>query len=1036
MRLCREAEEDMLRQKAQAAAEAAAEAAEMGAGPVPRTPESITGPAALGSPAQTPRSERALPPRTPQSGKSANSVRSPLSPAQAEEPLFAHDGGESDAGEDVDDWGIDWDAKRDDEDVPALKTWPPALELAVSDAAAGTVPILPVTGGAEGETPALEGEQEAARKDDDEDDWIWNRDLAKEAAAELDIDYPTTEVQPDDSWSKWAQNSPETLVTTVIVQKIRGRTIHCAKDLVGGNFPSEEAEEAFNTIMTTKKEDEQYKLIIALLWIEAQILESSNGYVPAELSRGAVDLLQSSAEALEMVGKRVPPQQLRSRASSACPALACRKKAFNEVVPALITRLADQLNEDGKESIIDRSSLEDMVNEVLEGVPLTVLIASLAHVYEFAQLKSGKYRSRDALAMALAKALLPERAMETVARLNLKNACDLAMGMLEQDIEDMRREKVATLNRLWNIWRVRPTEDQMYLIHMVPIELQVLVLLNVERDIEMFTTTLSEKDDAQKRTKQLQQYCDFDTLALPHLYSNGQLLVRKGRPRRLEDESGVKIPTYQLAQIRARVAAVLKVIKMHYGWSPSYRTHKRMFKAHWPARLSSLLLLLAKPQCLHADEELRHILKTETTRKIGIDVLHRFEAWHRLEEGGFTKAARHPTVLDEGESKAKRQRYEDYDPTKNRKQTFNPMTPFGFAPGTPGLFAASRTPAGMPPATPAGFPPMRAAGTPAGPPPATPGYFRAAGTPAGRPPPTPGAYPRTPAGPPPGTPGLFTAASRTPGGAPPATPNPGPSTPSPTYWRQKHAPQTPGGPPPASQTPAGLPSARTPVGPPPATPFTLPPGQTEIRRIPTTPAAGVGAAIPRTPGGAAPTTPAGPVGRMVPSTPRGPGPVPSTPYGAGGAIPSTPRGAGAVPSTPRGAIPSTPRGVGAIPSTPHGAGAVPSTPRGAFAVPSTPRAAFAPVPSTPRGAFQPTTPAGAGVAPVPFTPGVSPMTPGVGGMAVPFTPALGGLAAPFTPAGAMPAVPFTPAGPPPATPGVGPMPFTPAGPVPATPAMR
>eukprot|EP00927_Polykrikos_kofoidii_P053859 TRINITY_DN48396_c0_g1_i1.p1 TRINITY_DN48396_c0_g1~~TRINITY_DN48396_c0_g1_i1.p1 ORF type:complete len:989 (+),score=180.10 TRINITY_DN48396_c0_g1_i1:85-3051(+) len=916
--------------------------------PAPSTPVSPADEAVSASKAvEMPASE--APTDSQQPVVTEASVAAPLTPESPAKPA------ESDVDED-DDWGVDWDVKRalpnatvEAEEIIATygKSWPGVNEGLETvrekekatfartyeartqdvDMEAGKTDDFDADAGGAGES-VLD------LLDDEDAEWGnygWGKDPRFRAEAD-DIDYQNTDILPDATWSSWTSNSSEGLVTTLIIQKIRGRTILCKSWKERGDFPGE-AEPVFKNIMTTQKEDQQYMLIATLLWVEAVVLEGKG--VPPDLGAAAIQIFRGETEALSAVCRRVPRARLLHRAGCARPSLKVRKAADEEVVP----RLIDKLHASVKSDSMERDDIVELVEDSLGDAPATVRIVALAHAHEYAHLKSGQYRTKDALAVAFAKQCMMEHAMETVCRLNLADANELAMSLCSEEVEELRKAKIRTLNRLYLGWKLNPTEDQMCQIHTVPMLKQLQVLLNVERDVELFWVNLEKRRVEKKdRAGELRAFIDFDKLVKPHLFDK-----KTAGKEPLEAESGIMIKTSELAMVRHHVQSVLKITKMHYNWSPALRTKMLLSRVNWVARLSALLHLMARPQCLNADEELKVLLKQEANRKIGAEVLVRFEHWHKLEEGGFTTNIRAPTTLSKHEAEARNSLYDNYMPDKSKKlgpSGFQPMTPAGVgfhAPGTPGFAVASfgsKTPRGAPP------------GTPAGPPPATPAFtMRAAGTPAGPPPATP-----------------FRPAAGTPAGFPPSTPcGPGPATPSPSFWRT-NAPMTPGVPPPAAGTPGGMSSCGMPMTP-------------------------AGAMTPeRRAGGAAPFTPVGPAfsAGAAPFTPAGPAAIPSTPVQR---IPTTP--GGAAPSTPGigmrsvgGMIPRTPVSAamssafsGATPSTPVGFGLsgggggssvgkmIPRTPVGPMLLPGTPCAA----------------PANKVASAVPQTPcGAAPQTPGIG----------------------------------------------------------
>jgi len=799
----------------------------------------------------------------------------------------------------------------------------------------------------------------------------WVLDNWKDAEAESDDEgkeYSKVEVTPDE-WSSWPQNSPEALATTLLVQKLRGRTKHTKAMMKDGEFPNEEALACFNRIMVDTRE-RQYQFMVALIWVEAQVLEHPTGDVPPDLNFGLKDMLADPDQAQELrkVIQRVPNELLCTRATSDVPMKVQRTKAQDGVLEQLIQKVYEVVASEKSKDLKTKADVEEIVKETLDGMPLTVQIAALAHIFEYAQLRKNAYKDKDALALGLANQLIFSDAAETVCKLTLLQAMDLAESFIMEEgegvddpMEELRKLKMSCLNRLHAQWQIKPKEEEMRRLHLVRMEDQLRILLHVERDIEdaYAKLPLPNAGRTEELTKQFREKANFDRLVQGHLYGDGGR-VFSGRTRSMQDESGIQVKMADLARMRFQIQNVLKIAKINSRWSPAEKSKKLMNKVHWPGRLSALLQLMNIPTTVNADRSFRELLKNEDKKKLGTEVLQRYGTWMKLESAGVGSNHRPATVLSKQDSDARRKNYQEY----GRDQP-------GWQPSTPGNIGArpGMTPAGLPPATPA----FRAAGTPAGPPPATPAFgmgMRAAGTPAGPP-------AGTPAGPPPGTP-MWRPGGRTPGGAPPGTPtpSPGPATPSPGPMKYQSPgtpmmmpPGTPGLLPPPGQSPRPPPGPGTPMAGTPGAAMT-PGGRTPIGGAPTTPA-GFGQPFtprpagpytprgppPMTPFGAAPVTPAGaapvtPAGRGLVAAPRaGLRRIPTTPAGAVGmAVPSTPFSAmpGGAPSTPRGAYPTAAKFevTGAIPQTPLGAipqtpaGAVPNTPVGAFGAPATPRGAF------------------------------------------------------------------------------------------------
>uniref|UniRef100_A0A7S4WF58 Uncharacterized protein n=1 Tax=Alexandrium monilatum TaxID=311494 RepID=A0A7S4WF58_9DINO len=849
------------------------------------------------------------------------------------------------------------------------------------------------------------------RELNDEDDWkgLFPQKDAEEDEEEVDESYWYNDVEPDDSWSLWPPNSKEALAGTVLVQKIRARAGKAKTP--GGPFPGEAVGEAFVKLMSQPKK-EQKVLLAALLWIEANVMEVK--VVPPDLSEAVTMLLHTEGDALRSIAENVPDTVMRTKAGSMIPPREVRKNS-DTTVEELVSGLHELL----PETFGSKEELNTLVGEELGHLPVTVRIAALVHACEFVRLKGSKrYGTLDAVAVAFAKQRLPERAVEVVCRLTLERSMSLANSTLSAEVEEVRAQKIKVLSRLHKEWRLRPSEEQLSQLHIFGLEEQLKILLEIERDIELYWVKMLGRVKSEvDRARELASLLNFSKLLKPHLR---QEAVRKVP---LHAESGHKLTTGDVARVRGAVADVLAKLYERYRWVPDLASRRLVSKTNWVARLSALLTLAGMPECLHADVELRQLLAKEGHKKLGLEVLTRFEQWAKLEEGtGVVIKA--PKVVDAAHAEENRRLYQEYmpDPTKVLTASgYQPKTPGGLgqiaampatpgfgvfgafaAPGTPGMgIRAAMTPAGPPPAGARG---LRPPGTPAGPPPGTPGLMMP-GTPSG-------AVPSTPAGPPPATPGGFYRAPGTPAGPPPPTPGgfgvrppgtpagPPPPTPGGFGFRPGGAPMTPAG--------VGMPVPMTPMG-----------AGRAYASVPSTPA-GLGSAAPMTPAAALGGAPGSPHDK-TPSTPKdAPARIPATPaeaFGPGTFIPSTPVGAGSglsrIPSTPAEALSSS----SMIPRTPIG-----STGR----IPSTPAAAFADA-----GRTVPMTPARPGAAP--FTPGAPvPQTPG---STVPMTPAPGGMgtAAPFTPAGPVPRTPAGPGAAAPFTP-AGPAPFTPAGPAPMTPA--
>ncbi|CAK0860425.1 unnamed protein product, partial [Prorocentrum cordatum] len=823
-------------------------------------------------------------------------------------------------------------------------------------------------------------------------------------------DYPEIAADMDYKGEGWVPNSHETMVASLLLQKIRGRADK--KSLVGGPFPSEDALRVFNTLAHGQIE-EQRILVCALQWIEALVLEAR--VMPDDISSCAIALLAEERGALALVCRHVPALAMRTRAGSRIPKLHVRRDA-HETIPQLTKLLCEQLRlpEHAHEEVMQ------IVGDVLGPMPLTVRLMILVHAYEYAAMNPQAYASPEALAVAFVKQCQAERAIEIVCWLTLEKALAIAQCIIEDSPKshELRKAKNAALNRLFKSWQLRPNEEQAAQLHLLELERQLQVVLNIERDVELHWCGLASSKDrtAEDVAAKMRAYLHFDKLIRPYLCGDDAGGTK--RPP-LEKEGGIPITLRQVAQVREGVDTILKRLRSQYAWVPQGKTRRAVSKANWVARLQSLMSLATNSVVLDADLELARLLTQNSFRKLGSEVLVGYSSWWNSLDREMVKQER--------ETASKRKLVANveeimrmYSSVQLRPQ-FVPQTPSHLGVAAPMPFTpasgAGMPRHGLPPATPRGF----AAGgmTPAGLPPQTPAQIRRVIPPA-----TPLTLTRqqasgTPAGPPPLTPG-FRAAATFAGAGAPITP-----------WQVK--------------TGAGSAAPQTPAD--------------ALLKAPSTPSefkphAGQkaehgGSSAPRTPWhqlgpspGAIPSTP---IDAFQPLTPRGP--PPATPAGIRGAAPGSSTSAFSAPAqpfTPAGPPPQTPA---------FQRGVAPGSSTSAFSAPVQPFTPAGPPPQTPafqRGAAPGSSTSAFSAPAQPFTPaGPPPQTPANPGSAPPLS------AQPFTPAGPPPqtpafprsapgsaasAMPFTPAGPPPATPApssaVSAQPFTPAGPPPQTPAFR
>lgn len=770
------------------------------------------------------------------------------------------------------------------------------------------------------------------------------------------------ELTEDPTWRSWGEHTLEATAARKLVCKIRSRLgpprqegiFECPEE---DKFPNKQVTELL-TAWLSRRVDDQRAAVVVLMWILACTVEKEEP--PKGMNEEAHRLMTHERDALIKIAKGLPVGRFmgaRSRADVALPPLKFSKKA-DDCVGMLITEVTKSVyfadnpdvklegdSEEDKEFQEKRLQVGELCDENFETKPLTVKILALVHLYEWSKLKKESYSSMDKLAVGLCRQCLTMHCVEMVARVGLEEAMYLAYVAVSQDLGDLpppvcRSAKIETMGRLSIDWKINPKEEAVATLHFFPIDRQLHILLAIERDIEVELQRLTEaKGPEQELREKMKSYCDFRRLVNGYLKKDEEFFKK-------HDEASGQLDLVQLAECKQAVAQVLRKLKQRYGWSPDHRSKRCLNRCHWPARLSALVRLARKTQCLFADGELQVLLREERSKAITAEVLSRFHHWAQMEDSTKEKGAYMPKILSAHRAAELRRAYAEFMPVPAERIQYVAHE-FGYAP---------RTPAGLTPA----FPFQGVPQTPFG------------------------APPGTPRGPPP----AFQGAPQTPGGPPPATPA-GPPPQTPALGSLKASPSSAEG-----SAPGSVPSpvTMTPVGPPPGTPAAI----LGTLRAPTTPA------MPNLKSQQAPMTPSELPSRapMTPTTVPGPR-GPTTP--AGIMAPSTPFGLAQPPPSP-GQPPPSPGDREPPPSPATTAGVI--SPQIADIVPQTPFAAErAPMTPNTMNLMVPVTPAMAGGGAAPMTPfttaGLAPQTPAIGrGLRAPFTPMGPG------PAGAP--VPFTP----------------------------
>jgi len=192
----------------------------------------------------------------------------------------------------------------------------------------------------------------------------------------------------------------------------------------------------------------------------------------------------------------------------------------------------------------------------------------------------------------------------------------------------LRRAKNTALNRLFKSWKLRPTEEQAAQLHLLEVERQLHVVLNVERDVELHWCELARKHKSVKDiSTEMESYLHFDKLLKPYLCGDDGLGTKR---LPLEKEGGIPITFREVVQVRKGVHEVLKYLREEKAWVPQGRTRRTVSEANWVARLASLTSLAKTSTVLDADKELTRLLKQDSFRKLGSEVLVGYSSWWKL----------------------------------------------------------------------------------------------------------------------------------------------------------------------------------------------------------------------------------------------------------------------------------------------------------------------------------------------------------------------------------------------------------------------
>eukprot|EP00913_Durusdinium_trenchii_P032407 g30343.t1 len=340
-----------------------------------------------------------------------------------------------------------------------------------------------------------------------------------------------------------------------------------------------------------------------------------------DLSSIGMNLLtkQDSLEHLSNACKLAPQHVILKKADAAIPEQKLRKGHAPKAIEDLVKNLSGLLVDHDVE--IEQEDLDQMVKDMFVEQPTTVQIMGLVHCCEYVTLMKRLWDTKGDLFHSLQKQVLPDRNIQVLSRMDLVYACALAQQCLDKDLKRIRDAKVACLNRLGSEWRLPTTcrlvKEHLMLLHMLPLQRQIQVLLSIERDIELKWCDLMAKAlGREERSSRLREFLNFHERLRPYLNEEDKLPGK----RPLEQESGKRVETLELALMRQGVTDVFKKLRQMYKWKPDISSRKAISKTNWVARLSAAVKLAKTTDTLSADKELRIFLEQESNRRCGMSV--------------------------------------------------------------------------------------------------------------------------------------------------------------------------------------------------------------------------------------------------------------------------------------------------------------------------------------------------------------------------------------------------------------------------------
>jgi len=395
-------------------------------------------------------------------------------------------------------------------------------------------------------------EEEEAQEDEEWGAALYETQKEKEISKDFWV--------PDESWSAWECNSKEAVAAQRLVQKIRSRA--AKKDTKQEensekeDFPNEVLLEVLQ-LWIGRELPEQRMLLAMLLWIEAITVEVP--IVRPDLNQYAMQLLSKEEfqVALRSACDHVSHDVLLVKAGAPIPDAQLRNDEAPQVQKRLISSLSGMMGH--ADFTMEEDDLTSKFEEIFADLPLSLRVASLAHLNEMAELLKQLWANKGEFIEEMKKLASFDRACEVTCRLTLTHAIELGNQALNKDFKDLRVCKVDSLNRLGTEWRIAPSQEHLMQLHTLTIQRQLQIMLSIERDIEIKWSALSMKVKAPEEcSRQIRAYLNFRDRLRPYLLEED--LVGGKQARDLQTESGMSLETKDLAGVRQGVTEATYIL--------------------------------------------------------------------------------------------------------------------------------------------------------------------------------------------------------------------------------------------------------------------------------------------------------------------------------------------------------------------------------------------------------------------------------------------------------------------------------------------